>query len=76
MFSHFYTVGVDYHLLSDSIITLRPGMATSCLRVQIVDDLIAENSEAFRLTLETDDERAVIIRPNTTVLILDNDCKL
>ncbi len=45
----------------------------SCYEVDIVNDVIVENEEVFLLQLFSDDSAVLILSPNVSVTIQDND---
>ena len=66
---------VDYTLPPPRDIIIHPNTERSCIVIQITDDSKNEETEFFQLNLVANDELATIPVPNTTISILDNDCK-
>ena len=48
---------------------------THCLNVSVLDDVLVEGAETFRVTMTTDNPLVVIPIPSATVNIMDNDRK-
>ncbi|EDO33244.1 predicted protein [Nematostella vectensis] len=64
---------VDYSVGTPLDVTFEKGELVKVLMFPIEDDQIVEDTEAFKVTL-TSDEPGVTIQPDTaTVFILDND---
>ena len=52
---------------------LRPGETVKTVRVQLVDDAVAEGTELFEMNLSSPSANATIARASATATIIDND---
>ena len=54
-------------------VTFSSGETTEIMIIRILDDTVFEGNELFYATLTTTDSDVVIIEPNATVHIIEND---
>lgn len=69
----FNTEGSDFTPVSEVLLFTAEGV--ECIDVLVNDDGILEETEFFFLELSTTDPRSIMLSPQATVNILDNDSK-
>ena len=62
----------DYIPVSGTL-TFAPGETVKTVRVQLIDDAVAEGTEVFTMNLSTPSANATIARASATATIIDND---
>lgn len=68
------TAGADFIIASGEL-NLRPGDTEGMFEVTIINDSVFEGLQEFSAQLQTAESRVVIIMPDTTVEIIDDDGK-
>ena len=63
----------DYDSLANAPLIFQPGNTRVCVSVTINDDTMLEETEAFTVTLTTQDSRVNLQRTTATITIRDTD---
>ena len=61
------------YLAASGTLTLAPGVQSTNVSVQVINDGLAQGTLQFTLALSTSDATAVLLNTNTTVTLLDSD---
>ena len=69
----FNTEGSDFTPVAEVLLFTAEGV--ECIDVLVNDDGILEETEFFFLELSTTDPRSIMLSPQATINILDNDSK-
>ena len=70
-----YPAGIDYEAVTTTL-TFNVSITTKVVTIPILDDMIIENSESFRVILTTFDTAVTLRLQTTSITIGDNDGKL
>ena len=65
--------GFSDYIPASGTLTFAPGETVKTVRVQLVDDAVAEGPEVFTMNLSTPSANATIARSSATATIIDND---
>ena len=69
-----YPAGIDYEAVTTTL-TFNVSITTKVVTIPILDDMIIENSESFRVNLTTFDTAVTLRLQTTSITIGDNDSK-